>query len=350
MIGRSSSAVALARNDAVALAAGALVLGRDLARPAPVPSPGFRFATGAPRVGMVSSPRSQRNRATELSSRVAPGMLAAAPTTFQHLAETLASFAAQKIDLLVIDGGDGTVRDVLTAASAAFGQELPPVAVLPSGKTNALAFDLGVPSHWSPTDARVALEGGKVQTRAPVEVVQEAGTVLRGFLFGAGGFVRATELAQHTHRVGAFGSLAVGLSLVGALAQSLVGGKANPWRAGEHVSFVNLETGERSERDIYLLLGSTLERLPLGIRPLGRAGPGLDVLAVDAPPRLLPVAAPAILAGMEGEWLQRLGYHHCHSAPPVALSLTNGFILDGELYAGGTVTVRSGAPIRFVTP
>lgn len=346
----SSAAVALPRNDAGAIAREPLIYGREFARPAPVPSPGFRFKPGAPRIAMVSNPRSRRNQTAELLSRVAPGMLAAAPTTPQHLADTLASYAARPIDMLIIDGGDGTVRDVITAAAAAFGADLPPLAVLPSGKTNALALDLGIPFAWSPMDACAALEGGRTQTRSPVEIELENGRVLRGFLFGAGGFVRATELAQRTHRIGAFGNLAVGLSLAGAITQTLVGGKANPWRAGDRMHVTNLVTGESSERDLYLLFGSTLKRLPLGAKPLGRGGPGLNLLAVDAPPRLMPLAAPAILAGMEGGWLKRLGYHHCHDTPAFQLSVDSGFILDGELFAGGAVTVRTGTPIRFVTP
>jgi len=323
---------------------------RGLARSASVPGPAVRFKTSAPRVGVISNPRSRRNQATDLSSRIAPGMLAAAPTTPQHLADTLTSFAAQRIDLLVIDGGDGTVRDVITAADAAFGSALPPLAVLPSGKTNALALDLGVPFDWSPADASAALEGGHVQTRSPVEITAAGGKVLRGFLFGAGGFVRATELAQRTHRIGAFGNLAVALSLAGAFAQTVVGGRGNPWRTGNRMRIADPATGETSERDLYVLFGSTLKRLPLGTKPLGRTGPGLDILAVDAPPRLLPIAAAAVLAGMEGEWLRRLGYHHCHAVPAFQLALDSGFILDGEMFPGGALTVRTGAPIRFVTP
>ena len=329
---------------------GSLIPVRTLARPAPVPSPAFRFEAGAPRVAIVSNPRSRRNQASALSGNVAPGMLAAAPTTPQHLADTLAAFAAQRIDLLVIDGGDGTVRDVITAADAAFGATLPPIAVLPSGKTNALAFDLGVPLDWSAADARAALASGRSKTRSPVEIVTESGKVLRGFLFGAGGFVRATELAQRTHRIGAFGAAAVALSLAGAIAQTMAGGKNNPWRTGDRMRIVDLATGEVNERDLYLLLGSTLTRLPLGTRPLGHIEAGLNILAIDAPPRLVPIAAAGILAGMEGKWLQRLGYHHRHAAPAFQLSLSGGFILDGELFPGGTLTVRTGAPIRFITP
>src|SRR3546814_18768147 len=59
--------------------------------------------------------------------------------------ETLERIAAEGVDLLVVDGGDGTVRDVISAAPAAFGDRMPRMAILPSGQTNALAPAPGVP-------------------------------------------------------------------------------------------------------------------------------------------------------------------------------------------------------------
>ena len=49
--------------------------------------------------------------------------------------------------MLVINGGDGTVQAALTEIhnGGHFGDEPPPVAVLPSGKTNLIALDLGAP-------------------------------------------------------------------------------------------------------------------------------------------------------------------------------------------------------------
>lgn len=327
-----------------------LLHGLRPSRVASVPSPSFRFARGAARVGIISNPRSRRNWTVDLERKIGPGVLAAAPTTNAQLVETLRSFAAQNLELLVIDGGDGTVRDVLSAAAGIYGDNLPPLTLLPSGKTNALALDLGIPLGWSVEDAIAAQATGRIQTRAPIEVRRGDDDPLRGFIFGAGGFVLATELAQGTHRIGAIDGLAVGLSLVGAIAQTCFGGSANRWRSGERVEILNYATGETSVRDLYLLLGSTLERLPLGIKPLGAMGAGLDVLAVDAPPRLLPVAASAVVMGKEGGWLERLGYHHGHDIPAVQLTLKRGFILDGELFPGGTIDVRTGMPIRFVTP
>lgn len=310
----------------------------------------FPFSHGTARAGIISNPRSRRNWTVDLRQKIGPGVLAAAPTTNEELLSTLHAFAEQSLDLLVLDGGDGTVRDVLSAAAGIYGNALPPIALLPSGKTNALALDLGIPIGWSVEDALAAFTAGRVQTRAPIEIRRGGDGPLRGFIFGTGAFVMATELAQSTHRFGAIDGLAVGLSLFGALAQTFFGGPGNRWRAGEQVEILDYQTGEASVRDFYLLLGSTLQRLPLGIQPLGQTGNGLDILAVDASPRLLPLAAPAVLAGREGGWLERHGYHHAHDVPPVQLKLDRGFILDGELFPGGTIDVRTGDPIRFVTP
>jgi hypothetical protein len=319
-------------------------------RLATVPSPSFSFAAGATRVGIISNPRSRRNWMVDLERKIGPGVLAAAPTTNEELVNTLRSYATRQLDLLVIDGGDGTVRDVLSAAAPIYGDSLPPIALLPSGKTNALALDLGIPLGWTVEQAIAAQATGRIQTRPPIEVAREGEPPLRGFIFGAGGFVLATELAQGTHRIGAIDGLAVGMSLVGAIFQTCFGRRSNRWRTGERVEILNYATGETSVRNLYLLLGSTLQRLPLGIKPLGTMGKGLDVLAADAPPRMLPAAATAIVAGREGGWLERLGYQHGHDVPPVQLKLQRGFILDGELFPGGTIDVRTGTPIRFVTP
>ncbi|OWK29569.1 diacylglycerol/lipid kinase family protein [Sphingomonas mucosissima] len=314
------------------------------------PSSSFRFPRGAARVGIISNPRSRRNWTVDLERKIGPGVLAAAPTTNEQLVKTLRSFAEQELELLVIDGGDGTVRDVLSAAAGIYSDDLPPLALLPSGKTNALALDLGIPVGWSLQDAMAAHAAGRIQTRSPIEIRRDAQEPLCGFIFGVGGFVMATELAQSTHRFGAIDGLAVGLSLVGAVAQTCFGSLANRWRAGERVEIYDYETGETKVRNLYLLLASTLQRMPLGTKPLGKTTAGLDVLAAEAPPRLLPIAAAAIVAGQEGGWLQRHGYHHAHDIPPVQLKLEGGFILDGEMFPGGTIDVRTGAPIRFVTP
>jgi len=348
--------VALPRTDAAPLSRAPLTFVRGDDRAAqvvPFPTTPTRRGIEAVRVGVISNPRSRRNQQGNPVHRRAgatPDMLVAEPATKDALAEALADFAARGVEMIVVDGGDGTVRDVLSAAPLAFGAALPPIAVIPSGKTNALALDLGIPWDWSAGDAQAALAAGRVTTRQPVEITGEDGVTHRGFLFGASAFVRATDLAQRTHDIGACGGVAVGLSVLGAVLQTMFAGAANAWRKGERVRIVDMADGTTGEHDLYLLLGSTLRRLPIGLKPLGRAADGLNILAVEAPPRLLALAVPAILAGHEGGWLARAGYHHRHAASPSRLTLPGGFVLDGESYAGGVYDVRAGEPITFVVP
>ncbi len=310
-------------------------------------------AIDASRIGIISNPRSRRNRQGNPVHRRAGAtadMLVLEPDTKDELSAALATFKARGVALIVVDGGDGTVRDVLSAAPAVFGSTLPPIAVIPSGKTNALALDLGIPWDWSAVAAQAALSAGRTTTRSPIELTGADGITHRGFLFGASAFTRATDLAQRTHDIGAFGGAAVGLSVAGALLQTMFAGTNNAWRAGERIGITELDDGNTAEHDLYLLFGSTLRRMPIGMRPLGTPGDALNILAIEAPPRLLPLAVPAILAGREGGWLARAGYHHRHDVKPTRLTLPGGFVLDGERYSGGSYDVRAGAPVTFVTP
>ncbi|RIA36631.1 diacylglycerol kinase-like protein [Hephaestia caeni] len=320
-----------------------------LSRPSPVVlAPGLH---PLPRVGVVSNPKSHRNRARARRVLELPGDVRfETPASWPALNETLERFAAEGVDLLVVDGGDGTVRDVISAAPAAFGDRMPRMAILPSGKTNALALDLGVPLDWAVADVVEAAARGQFVRRAPIEIYRDGGGQpdVRGFLFGAGAFVRATKVAQRTHRFGAFNGLAVGLSLALGIAQTLFGTATNPWRVGERMR-LKADGDRLVDRSFYLLFASTLERLPLHLKPFGRRRAGLKLLAVDAPPKRMALTVPALLAGSEAASLDRAGYRRA-DLHAFDLSLEGGFILDGELYRGGDITVRAGAPIDFAVP
>src|ERR671917_1567487 len=62
-----------------------------------------------------------------------------------QIGTALKTIARVKPTVLVINGGDGTVQAALTEIyhGGHFGAKPPPVAVLPNGKTNLIALDLG---------------------------------------------------------------------------------------------------------------------------------------------------------------------------------------------------------------
>ena len=91
----------------------------------------------APRVGVIYNPRSHRNKGQDLALGDRERVMLATPEKRGQISSVLADFAQHGIDYLIISGGDGTVRDVLTCGAEVFGDDWPVLAVLPKGKTNS---------------------------------------------------------------------------------------------------------------------------------------------------------------------------------------------------------------------
>jgi diacylglycerol kinase (ATP) len=317
----------------------------------------------APTVGVIYNPRSHRNLGADFDCGLCPHVHIAQPRARAQLPEALADFAAKGIDLLVINGGDGTVRDVLTCGQAIFGDEWPAIAVLPKGKTNALTFDLGIPDDWTLQDAIDALDHGGRTWRRPMVLSsrdnagQNKGvSQVAGFILGAGAFTKATQAGQSAHKLGAFDSMVVAVTAAWALLQSLFASRANPWRKGARMQ-IGLGTadapmahsghGDAAMRQ--LLFASTLERMPAGIRPFGALKNGLKLVALDQISRRTTALIPAILLGKLRTGLRERGIHQL-TASQFSLSIDDQFILDGEAFPPGDYRIEQGPELAFVTP
>ena len=115
-------------------------------------------------VALLSNPRSTGNRAILPRIRA---YCASQPDIFHYevehvdqIGEALASIALVRPRVIAINGGDGTVQAALTELYNGHhfppGQ-VPPVAVLPNGKTNLIALDLG--ATGDPLDALALVVG-----------------------------------------------------------------------------------------------------------------------------------------------------------------------------------------------
>lgn len=300
------------------------------------------------RVGLIWNQKSHRNQGAGRAP-LPDDVLDIVPEEPAQLFAGLRRFAAEGVDLVVIDGGDGTVREVLTRLPEAYGGRIPRLAVLPNGKTNALALDIGAPLGTTLEQILASVEAGRpLKRRHCLEIVRPGQTTpeRRGFLFGLGAFVRATELAQRHHGLGFFDSAAVAVTLVTAAARTLLGGPSDPWRRGEPVTLSFAPDGPPM---CFLLLASTLKRLPLGLKPFGTPREGLKVLSVAAPPRRLVPALPTLLRGRDAPWLVKSGYRRDDLAGFDA-SFPGDFVLDGEIYDGGQLSLRRGPELEFVIP
>ncbi len=310
-----------------------------------------------PLIGVVRNTRSHRNHSAIPEAADGATLLVETPARREELAGILARFADRRVDYIVVDGGDGTVRDVLTSGAGVFGESWPPLIVLPNGKTNALASDLGLPTHWSLREAVEAIHAGRMEQRRPLVVAQhdDADARVYGFVFGAGVFTAAIGLGQDAHRWGAFNSLGVIVTAVWSLLQAIFGGERNVWRKGTPMilrdaagrDIPHSGNGRLGER--YLAFASTLERFPARLRPFGAVEGTLRVTMIDAASTALLVRLPLILRGYISEGLRRRGYHS-FGAEALQIDIGERFILDGEAFPPGRYRLSLGPKLRFVVP
>jgi len=319
----------------------------------PLRSVGEAEPRPVPLVGVIRNPRSFRNKGLAPEQAAQAEVITETTLKRKDLFEVLARFASAGIDYLAIDGGDGTVRDVLTCGASAFGDDWPPLILMPKGKTNALAADLGLPGQWDLDRALERANAGSF-TRRRTLVVAEAGDPaarVHGFVLGAGVFTRSISLGQSAHRWGAFNALAVFVTTFWSLAQAFFAGSDNPWRRQTAISLTD-EGGDPIAGDAeqrYVMLSSTLENFPMGLKPFGKVRKGLKLAVLDRPWRRSLLRIPAIAFGRQPRQPERLGYHWL--APEgFLMTLEDRFILDGEAFPSGAYRVSQGPELRFVVP
>lgn len=316
------------------------------------------------RIGVLNNLRSGRGRSRVhrvLSVLAAhPEVLHLETASASLVPEALAEFEKEGVELLVVNGGDGTLQRVLTELLGREGGAswLPRIALLRGGRTNVSGIDLG--SHRDAArglaDLLAAARAGRLAEREVVRPVLRADLggddgVQYGIFFGAGMLYRAVQLTPRYfpegRAQGLFGAGTVTATLLGRAAFGSLGGVLQADKLQ-----VAVDDRPPEARELRLIMATTAQRLFLGLRPFwGReAGPvRLTLLAADA--RRLPRAAWGVLRGRPPAWATpELGYES-HNCERVAFRLDCGVTLDGELFAplsGRSVELTGDRRVRFV--
>ncbi|WAT17104.1 diacylglycerol kinase family protein [Aurantiacibacter sp. MUD11] len=310
-----------------------------------------------PLVGLIRNSRSHRNEARNAFDAQRDNVLLATPRRRSELPGILADFAAKRVDYIAIDGGDGTVRDVLTCGAGIFGDAWPMLIVVPNGKTNALAHDLGIPTEWTLDDAIAAAERGTLTRRQPLVIAQrdDEKAQVRGFVLGGGVFNRAIALGQRSHKLGAFNAAVVGVTAGWSVLQALFGRAGNAWRRGTHMR-LRRSNGEELKHcgglpadERYLLFASTLQSFPAGLDPFHKVKDVLRLAVFDNPRRSLLLRLGAIMRGKPSQRTLDRGIH-LFGDSAIELDIAEAFILDGEAFPAGNYRLTAGPKLRFVVP
>ncbi|GAA0604607.1 diacylglycerol kinase family protein [Craurococcus roseus] len=312
------------------------------------------------RIGIIHNPLSRAGRDNRARfGAAAAGLPFAEPASRDALRDALRGFAARGVDLLAVQGGDGTLREVLTALPAAFGAAPPAIAVLAAGRTNLAAKVLGGAGTGEAALARLSDAAGRGALRrriVPVLEVSRPGTEqdggpLRGLLFGAAAFAEGKRIAdERLHGRGIRAGPAVALALASVALRAGLD-RRHPLRAGVPMAVAPDGRPPRDGRR-FLLLATTLDRLMLGLRPFWGDGRGaVRWLDVEAPPRRLAAALWAGGRGRPAPWMAAAGYRSGR-AERLEVAMDRPFVLDGEVFEPGPGGVLLSAPDRvaFVSP
>lgn len=319
------------------------------------------------RVALLSNPRSTGNRS--LLPRIR-AFCAEHRDIFHYeveevdqISDALRTIARVRPKILVINGGDGTVQATLTELYHGdhFGTTPPPVAVLPNGKTNLIALDLGAVG-----DPLVALERIMEIARtdlAPHIVARElialshgeeknARPVLGMFLGGAGLADSMLYCRNKIYPLGLPNTLSHVLTAIAILFTMIFGIRAQflPPRP-KPVSVSVLKQGVVTGT-FALLIVTTLHRLLLGWRQAQGDKVGkLQLMLVEQRPGSLLGATIASIFGRLGR--KRMNGVHIERGDEIRIEgERSSVILDGELFEsrnGGAIVLTPTAPVPFLS-
>ena len=318
-----------------------------------------------PRIALLSNPKSTGNLAQLPRIRA---FCSDHPDIFHYevehahqVGEALRTIARVHPKILVINGGDGTVQAALTEIhnGGHFAGGAPPVAVLPSGKTNLIALDLGAQGDpIAALERLIEIVQGEI---APYVVARELialrnsergdKPVIGMFLGGAGLADTMLYCRDKIYPLGLPNSLAHVITAMALLAKLFLRVKANFLPPDPTPLNVSLrEEGNLISGRFSLLAVTTLEKLLLSGELGGRREGVLKLLAIEERPMSLIRGFAASLLGKLGRSKVR-GVHFEEADEITIEGDSSNVILDGETFraeTGSPINLRPAAPLSFV--
>jgi len=323
------------------------------------------FKKQRPRIALLSNPRSTGNLAQLPRIRE---YCADHPDVFHYevehadqIGQAMAFIARVRPKVLAINGGDGTVQAALTELhnGGHFGDSPPPVAVLPSGKTNLIAIDLG--AKGDPIAALEKLIEVAQGDLAPYVVARELIALRHGeeegqpvigmFLGGAGLAETMLYCRDKIYPLGLPNGVAHVLTALAAFARLFVRAKASFLPPNPNPVSISLpEAGSRLNGRYSLLAVTTLEKLLLSFDMGDRQRGALKLLAIEEHPVSVMRAVIASIAGKLGHAMVP-GVHFEEADAITIEGEASDVILDGETFraeSGRPIHLRPAQPLSFV--
>ena len=312
-------------------------------------------------VGVISNPGSGHNRnqfdaIRERLARCEPihHIVTESPA---DIGPALANLAERGVQLLAINGGDGT-------ASAVLGQMLeektfptpPRIALLPGGTANMNAGDIGVRGSLVKAVERFCRwcdnehsSGQRLEQRALLRVTRDDSTEPEyGMFLGGGAVIQGTEYAhEEVHSRGMRDDFSLALST----ARTVWGVLRDDPRFNRHVTLsLSLDGSSPTTYDTLILAISTLERLAFGMRPFWADEPGaIRLTLMEQGCSRFARTFLSIVRGRPNRNAVPASGYRSHNTQSIALGMTGKLNLDGEILdIEHSVEIRASQSLEFL--
>lgn len=305
-----------------------------------------------PGIGIIANPHSKLNKRNPKRQELLGYILGEKgqlkiTNTLSELSDVAREFRQRQIEILAINGGDGTISRTLTAFFNEYGSEqLPAVALLRGGTMNAVATNLGI--RGSPEDVLYRLvEAFSAQRELKVQRITTLSiNGLLGFIY-ADGTAAAFLKKFYSNKSDALGAS----WLIGKI---VLDGIFNPDRYAQIVGQYDvvldgLTSGHAAHKSCSVMV-SAVPKMPMGAKlfpDAWRNPSSFQILSFKDPPRELIWKLPLYVvkrwkdSNLFRSFDTRLIIKH----PEGPASYT----LDGELFeVDGSVTIDQGPCIDFL--
>ena len=277
----------------------------------------------------------------------------------EQIGEALRTIARVRPKMLIINGGDGTVQAALTEMhnGGHFGTQPPPVAVLPNGKTNLIALDLG--AQGDPIAALEKLVELAQSDLSPHIVARElislrydasARPVIGMFLGGAGLADTMLYCRNKIYPLGLPNGVSHFLTAIAVTVRMMLGLQAGFLPPKPSPLEVSVRRDGRLSGRFALLVVTTLEKLLLSSELAATGSGRLKLFAVEERPASVFKLVAARLAGKLGR--SKVRGVHFEEADEISIEGENtNLILDGEMFRaeiGRPVVLSPAQPLSFV--
>jgi len=314
-----------------------------------------------PGIGIITNPHSRRNkRHPERMRRL--GYILGQHDAFEltnsveDITTVAKKFRDNDIDVLALNGGDGTNHVTLTRFKEVYGEEpLPKIALLRGGTMNTVASGVGVrgtPQRLLANLVEKYYTGQPFETtkRDLLEVRDEHG-VNYGFIFGNGVISNFLELYYEDTPEPSPATAAV--LLTRAVAQNIVGRGHivrrlfTPFRA--RMEFA--DHAQWPDKEYVAVMAATVDQIGLGFRPFIRCEERphhFHILGVHCSPFVVAKKLPAIRMGLP------VGEDMMYSAMTSKVTFTSDrpitYTIDGDMHTSqqGFVELSTGPRLEII--